>query len=140
MPTGSIKRLWFEDDTGNHPSVFGCRLVKRVLWNGVPVGRVLQSLDGTWGNDEELGTFRWASPEEAAFHLVGRYEVTRIAQEDALEWNVYLADTGGFWMGPFPSKEEAERAVHTTAGFDLPFDSEIKQEPVGTAKRYLQTR
>ncbi|MBX7220932.1 MAG: hypothetical protein K1Y36_13360 [Blastocatellia bacterium] len=142
MPTGSLaKRLWFEEDTGTQPDVYGCSLIRRVVWNGVLIGRVRQSTEtGTWGNDEELGTYPWQTPEEAAFHLVGRYEVTHQIYEDSIEWNVYLADSGVFWMGPFPSREEAERAVHTTAGFDLPFESDVRQDKAGTAKFLLQQR
>ncbi|HMV98657.1 MAG TPA: hypothetical protein PLB18_02245 [Acidobacteriota bacterium] len=141
MPTGPLKRLCFEADTGLHPEFHGCGQVLRVLWNGIYVGRVLQSRESaTWGNDQELGTYPWKTPEEASFHLIGRNEVTRLALQENYEWNVYLADTGGFWMGPFPSREEAERAVHTTAGFDLPFASQIRQDPVGTAKNYLTSK
>ncbi|HNC45076.1 MAG TPA: hypothetical protein PLU80_12995, partial [Acidobacteriota bacterium] len=66
MPTGPLKRLCFEADTGLHPEFHGCGQVLRVLWNGIYVGRVLQSRESaTWGNDQELGTYPWKTPEEA---------------------------------------------------------------------------
>lgn len=141
MPTGPIiKRLWFENDSGSLPDIQGCRKVKRVLWNGLYIGRIFQSAEAdAWGNEFELGNYPWQSPEEASFHLIGRYEVTNESRRVDMEWNVYLTDTGEFWMGPFTTADEAERAVRTTAGFDLPFETEIRQQPAGTAKRSLGT-